>query len=480
MRKPMLFATVVGSLAIGSLAIGGAAGRLALARGSHDAGDSKRGHAPPDLVTNDPPRAPGFSERAERDVQIRVWHQALDADPTSAAALGQLAALHLQRAREGGGWDDYLTAEKYARRSIGKRTNRNAKTAVTLVSVLLAQHRFTEARDVAAELVHREPDIPQYRSLLGEVAMELGDYATAGAMLDSLWRERAILSIAPRLARWAELTGHAADARRLLEAARDDAVLRTDVPKETKSWFDFRVGDLALRTGRLRTAESAFRAGLAIEPDDPRLLAGMARLFAVRGDATEAVAWGDRAIAIQLDPGTLGVVGDAWTALGDRAKAAEYFHTMEVAVTAQPGPFHRVWSLYLLDHDLRVNEVLAKAREELKQRHDIYGYDLVAWGLHRAHRDAEAVSMMQHALQLGTPDAMLWFHDGMIARALGDSARARASLEYALGLNAHFHASQPAEARAVLDSPTRERWMATTLGSRSPGSTRAASLATER
>jgi tetratricopeptide (TPR) repeat protein len=432
-------------LSAGALAIAGAAGRVALAR------------VPRQMSSAGDVRVPGFSERAERDVQIRVWHQALDADPTSAAALGQLAALHLQRAREGGSWDDYLTAERYARRSIAKRTNRNAKTAVTLVSTLLAQHRFAEARDAAATLVRREPDIPQYRSLLGEVAMELGDYATAGAMLDSLWKERAILSIAPRLARWSELSGRPAEARRLLEAARDDALQRTDVPKETKSWFQFRVGDLALRTGRLRAAESAFRAGLAVEPDDPRLLSGMARLFAVRGEPAEAIGWGDRAIAAQLDPGTLGVVGDAYAMLGDRAKAAEYFRTMEVAVTAQPGPFHRAWSLYLLDHSSRVDEVLRKAREELRQRHDVYGYDLVAWALHRAHRDREAAGFMRGALRLGTPDAMLWFHSGMIARAVGDGSRATTSLQRALSLNAHFHASQPAEARAVLDSLARGR-----------------------
>ena len=46
----------------------------------------------------------GFSERGQRDEQIRVWRQALAADTGSALVLGQLAALHLQRAREGGGW----------------------------------------------------------------------------------------------------------------------------------------------------------------------------------------------------------------------------------------------------------------------------------------------------------------------------------------------------------------------------------------
>ena len=434
-------------LSAAALALAGAAGRVAYARSSAPSGAAESG-----MVVSS-----GFKERDLRDVQIRVWQQALAADSGSAVAMVNLAALHNQRAREGGSWDDYLKAEQYARHSLAIRTNRNGPAAVTLVATLLAQHRFPEARDVAKDLVADDPYVPQYRSMLGEVAMELGDWKTAHDMLDPLWHDRAILSIAPRLARWAELNGHSADARALLDSARDEAISRTDVPSETKAWFEFRSGDLALRTGRLRNAERAFRAGLAIEPADPRLLAAMARLSANRGDPKDAIAWGERAVAVQLDPGTLGVVGDAYTAIGDTAKAAEYFRTMEVAVTAQPGPFHRAWSLYLLDHGLRVNEVLAKSRAELSERHDIYGYDITAWALHRSQLDRAAIVLMSGALQLGTPDPILWYHDGMIARALGANARAKQSLHKALELNDHWHPTQPAEARAVLDSIARGR-----------------------
>lgn len=396
-------------LSAGLLLGGIAVGRVALARGAR----ASLVAAPATI-----PHRQGFTERGERDAQIRVWHQALVADPASAAALGQLAALHLQRAREGGGWDDYRIAESYARRSLGRRTNRNAPTAVTLVSVLLAEHRFAEAQAIAAGLVRHEPEIPQYRSLLGEVSMEIGDYSTAGRMFDSLYAERTHLSVAPRLARWAELNGRITEARRLLVAARDDALRRRDVARETQAWFELRVGDLDLRTGRLRAAEQAFVAGLAIEPDDPRLLAAMARLAAARHDHADVITWGDRAIGVQLDPGTLGLVGDAYAALGDSAKSAEYFRTLEVAVTAQPGPNHRAWSLYLLDHDLRVASVLAKAQQELRARRDIYGYDLVAWALYKSGRPLDAHRMMQQALQLHTPDALLARHARAIAAAL--------------------------------------------------------------
>jgi tetratricopeptide (TPR) repeat protein len=369
----------------------------------------------PNAVINS--SAPGFSERGLRDDQIRVWKQALVADPVSAIAMTQLAALYQQRAREGGTYEDYLTAEGYARRSLAKRTQRNGPAAVTLVSILLAQHRFTDANDVAKSLVTREGDIPQYRSLLGEVSMEVGDYATASTMFDSVWTERAHLSNAPRLARWLELNNHVTEARRMLVEARDDALIRRDVAKEQQSWFELRLGDLELRAEHPRAAKSAFEGGLKIEPNDPRLLAAMARLAAYNHDNKAVIDWGERAIGIQLDPATLGLVGDAYAALGDSAKSDEYFHTLEVAVAMQPGPFHRAWSLYLLDHNLRVAEVLQKAQEELKDRKDIYGYDIVAWALHKSGREHEAQAMMRMAMRLNTPDPLLVRHAAEIAKA---------------------------------------------------------------
>lgn len=407
-----------------ALGVAIAAGGWVLARGRHASAPAAQLPATatrtpesliPNAVVNS--SAPGFSERGLRDEQIRVWKTALDADPASAIAMTQLAALYQQRAREGGSYDDYITAEGFARRSLAKRTQRNGPAAVALVSILLAEHRFTDAYGVAKALVEREGDIPQYRSLLGEVSMETGDYATAATMFDSVWTERAHLSNAPRLARWLELNNHVSEARKMLTEARDDALARRDVAKEQQAWFELRLGDLELRADHPRAARKAFVAGLQIEPNDPRLLAAMARLAAAEHDSRAVIEWGERAIAVQLDPATLGLVGDAFAALGDSAKSNEYFHTLEVAVTMQPGPYHRAWSLYLLDHGLRVGEVLVKAQEELTDRRDIYGYDIVAWALHKNGREREAQAMMQMALRLHTNDPLLAQHAAAIAAA---------------------------------------------------------------
>lgn len=398
----------------------------------------------------------GMSEVGERDTQIRVWKAALAQDPASAIALGQLAALYLQRARETGSDQSYAEAEDYARRSLELRVNRNGASFVTLAAALVAQHRFREAERVATDLVASFPDVPQYRAQLGEIQMELGHYDAARQSFDSLYSVRTHLSVAPRLARWAELNGNATYARKLLFDAMTAAKTRHGLPKEQLAWFHLRLGDLDMRNGRMRSARASFGEGLKIEPGDYRLLDAMSQLEAVQGNARKAIEFGERGIAIKLDPATLGTIGDAYAALGDRMQADQYYKTMEVAVAGQPGAFHRAWSLFLLDHDRRVPEVLANVRGEIETRRDVYGYDLLAWALHKEHRNVEARVAMTEARRLGTRDAMLLYHAGMIERSLGERGRARYFLTEALRVNPVFHPSHPREIRAVLDSMHRE------------------------
>ncbi len=397
-----------------------------------------------------------MSEIGQRDAQIRVWKTALAQDPKSAISLGQLAALYLQRARETGEDQNYNQSEEYARRSLALRRNRNGATFVTLAAALVAQHRFQEAEQVAADLVAFDPQTPQYRAQLGEIQMELGHYVEAARSFDSLYAVRSHLSIEPRLARWAEINGNTAYARKLLSDALANAKTRRDLPREQLAWFHLRVGDIDMRNGRMRAARALFEAGLQIEPNDYRLLDAMSHLEAVERNPDKAIEYGERGIAIKLDPATLGTIGDAYAALGDRARAVEYYKTMEVAVAGQPGAYHRAWSLFLLDHDLRVSEVLANVQKEIETRKDVYGYDLLAWALHKEHRDVEAGAAMTEARRLGTQDAMLFYHEGMIDRALGENARARYLLAKALELNPQFHPTQPREVRALLDSIARE------------------------
>lgn len=389
-------------------------------------------------------------ETALAEADLRFYQARAAQDPFGAADRAKLASLYAQRARETGAYEDYLRAEREARASLAARPERNAPARVALAGALMSQHRFAEARAQADTLFAGEPGRPSYRSLLGELQMETGDYDGARATFGSLLSSGSNLGVAPRLARWMELTGHTADARLLLHRAAHDAEARGDLPREQVAWFHLREGDLELRNGRLGQAQDAFLAGLRAHPEDYRLLGEMAKVAAARGEWNAALELGGRAIAQVLDPATLAVMSDAALASGDSARAEEYARVMEVSVRRQTGSLHRGWALFLLDRGRRVDQVATQAAADLRARRDIYGYDLLAWAQHKQGNDVDARRTMAQALRLGTRDATLFYHAGMIAASLHDDAAARRYLSSALEVNPHFHPVQADEARRAL------------------------------
>jgi predicted Zn-dependent protease len=405
---------VIARAAFGALAVAGAA----------VVGCSPSGRAP--RVVTTAPAATRLSESEVLDLDIEFYNQRADRDPTGATDLARLGGLYLQRSRGTGDPSDALRAEAAARRSIRNRDSRNDAAAQVLSASLLAQHRFDEALAIARMFRDRNPDVPSLRAAVGEIQMELGQYDSARVSFDSFGGSAHDLSVAPRLARWAEIEGRTGEARWLMRTALRTALATPNLPREQVAWFWLRNGDLDLRSGKYARADSEYRAGLAAHPGDYRLLAATARLAAARHAWRDAITAGEQAIATSLDPATLGVLSDAYAATGDRAKSGEYARALDVAVLKQPGAYHRAWSLFLLDHHRHVAGVYHKVLVELRTRRDIYGYDLLAWALHAQGRDVEAKAAMAHALAQGTRDAQLFCHAAVIERALGDETAARA------------------------------------------------------
>jgi tetratricopeptide (TPR) repeat protein len=381
---------------------------------------------------------PRFTPAQMLDSNIAFYEGVAKRDPSGGMALGQLALFYMRRARATGDYQDVLRSEVAARRSLANRGAHNTRGRQALAASLLSEHRFGDALGIAQELAERDPSNAAFRASVGEIQMELGHYDDARASFASVSGNASNLSVAPRLARWAELQGHPDSAYRLMNAALLAVIDRRDVPAEQKAWFWLRIGDLQFRRGNIGEAASDYQRGLAAHPDDYRLLTAMAKLEGARHEWQRAIDYGERAVAVSFDPATLGVMSDAYAALGDSAKADELAHAMEIAVSKQATAYHREWSLFLLNHGLRVTEVLAKTKEELKTRQDIYGYDALAWALHASGRDREARDAMRHALALGTQDAMLFYHASVIDRTLGRHDAAVAELERARTLNPYL------------------------------------------
>jgi len=102
------------------------------------------------------------------------------------------------------------------------------------------------------------------------------------------------------------------------------------------------------------------------------------------------------------------------------------------------------------------DQAVAEALDGWRARKSIHAADALAWALYRDGQAARAERYARLALRLGTADATLHYHAGMIALRLGEDARARTLLSEAMRINPHF---------SILQSPIAARTLARLEGS---------------
>ncbi len=395
------------------------------------------------------PGAPS-GEQAIRFLEARVR-----SDPDDVVAHNRLAGLYLQRLRETGdhAWLDH--ALRSARASLAAvPAGQNADGLAALAHGEYASHNFAGARENAIELARLTPEKSLPYQILGDALVELGEYERAAdAYREMERRAPGTVSGETRLAHLAFLRGETTLARRRYGDAL--ALARQSAPSEpeTIAWCQWELGELAFSVGEYGAAERHYRGSLATRPDSFRALASLGRVRAARGDLAGGIRHYERAVRILPELTFVAALGDLYRLAGRNDDAAEQYARCEELGHryAANGHIHdRLLGVYYADHDLEPEEAYEIARREYSARRDIYAADALAWTALKAGRLAEAQAAIVEALRLGTRDAKILYHSGMIARAAGDLSAARDALTRALELNPQFDPLQSTIARRVL------------------------------
>src|SRR5205085_5808995 len=155
------------------------------------------------------------------------------------------------------------------------------------------------------------------------------------------------------------------------------------------------------------------------------------------GDVAGAIAQYEHAVAIVPDPTFVAALGDLYHLAGREREARQQYDL--VAKIARLTAFHgalynRQFALFRADHEMDPQAAYEDAAREYAVRKDVYGADAVAWTALRAGKLEEARAASTAALRLGTPDARLLYHAGMIELAAGSRAAAVDRLGRALSL----------------------------------------------
>ena len=213
-------------------------------------------------------------------------------------------------------------------------------------------------------------------------------------------------------------------------------------PAESIAWAEWQLGSDHFILGKLENAESYYRQSLETYPNYYRALAGMAQVRAAQKNYGEAISLYQKAISILPMPDFAADLGDIYIKVGKPELGKQQYELVEYIGrlnSLNQALYNRELAYFYTDHDMKLAESLELAKRELDYRRDIYAYDLLAWSLYKNDKVEEARDAIEKALKLGTQDAKLFFHAGMIYHRLGDKPKALKYLRSALETNPHFH-----------------------------------------
>jgi tetratricopeptide (TPR) repeat protein len=277
-------------------------------------------------------------------------------------------------------------------------------------------HRFGEAEVIARRLVTMREFVLDF-GLLGDVLMEQGRLTEAADAYQKMIDLKPFYQSYTRAAHLRWLKGDLDGAIDMMRAAVKAASPRD---RESVAWAYSRLAMYELQRGQLTEAGRMTNAALQFVPDYAAALLVQGRIQLAQHKPAEAAATLEKAARLNPLPEYNWTLADALRSLNRTDEAA----TVEKAVLADGASDPRTLALFLSTRGEDTARAVDLAREELKNRSDVFTLDALAWALARAGKTDEASTLMARALAEGTEDGRLFLHAAAIAAANGRAADA--------------------------------------------------------
>jgi tetratricopeptide (TPR) repeat protein len=360
-----------------------------------------------------------FATGSSRAVVRRLEHRAeASGDARSLALLG---LGYQQLARETGD-ASWLARSAEALRRAGTEDPEAGLALAASAQLAVTRHRFREGASLARRALALERSDALALAALGDALVALGRHDDGFRAYDRLAGLGPSVGAYARVATARQLLGRPAAALDAMELALEAG---SGIP-EQEAWALTRYGTLLVATGNLDEAEGVLRRALRLVSGYLPARAGLARVAAARGAFGESARQLRRVVDRLPLPEYAILLGDVLARDGRPAQARAAYglvETLESLLEANGVRTELQTALFDLDRRVGIEDALTRARAAYAAAPGLAAADVVAWGLARSGRCAEARSWSERALALGTEDALFLFHRGMIERCLdGDDA----------------------------------------------------------
>lgn len=383
------------------------------------------------------------------DERVQAAQGMIERAPTDPRGYNALCAAYMQKARETGDFGFNARANAALNRALEIAPD-NFDAIKQHAMLLLTYHQFSEALGVARQMEALRPQDHEVYGPLTDALVELGAYDEASRAAQTM------IDLRPNTASYARVSYLRAlhgDTSGAITAMRLAVQAANPHDPEGVAWCRVHLGYELMNSGDVAAAEREFDMALATFPDYHLALAAKARARAIANDMDAAIALYRRAQNRLPLPDTVIALGDLYAKVGRREDAQHQYDLLEfIERSGAPGSgtYSQQLALFWADHDMRLDDALAIAQRERAVRADIYTCDTLAWCLLKKGELIQAKASIDEAMRLGTRDARIYYHAGMIHEKLGDAENAVRYLKRALETNSALGILETAVARSVL------------------------------
>jgi tetratricopeptide (TPR) repeat protein len=388
------------------------------------------------------------------DIRIEAAERAIEQHPHRPQSYDLLASAYMQKARETNDFGFNSRAEAALARALAVAPD-DYDARKQRAKLLLTYHRFSEALELARSIQKIRPDDHDVYGAITDAEVELGDYAGAIEAAQKMVDLRPDSAAYARVSYLRSLHGDTEGAIQAMTVA-----VKAADPNDSEglAWCRVHLGDELMNAGRSADAEREYDKALLTFSDYPLALAAKARARIRAGDQTGAVELYEQSQKRAPMPDTAIALGDLYAKLGRPDQARRQYELVEFIEqnSSAGGTYSRQLAILWADHDVKLDQALTIVQRERSARQDVFTCDALAWVLLKNNRLEEAKKAIAEALRLGTRDARIFYHAGMIYDAIGDKGRASKYLRLAIATNPTFDLLQADQARqtfAAINNP---------------------------
>jgi tetratricopeptide (TPR) repeat protein len=407
---------------------------VALLLGASSLCASEGARANQDSILSTPPAA--APQVSATDAEVTRASAAVAKRLDSDTAWVNLGDAFMQKARETADSAYYARAEHAYRKAL----ELNAKCIDAMAGMAWVnggRHEFEASIDWSKKVLALDPKYTAAYGLIGDAAVEMGDYDEAFDEYQRMLDIKPDLSSYGRSAHLLQITG---DTRRATWLMMKGVAAGSPYAENT-AWCRSQVALIYYSEGGYLPAEQVLEEGLKKLPNDYHLLAVMGKVKAAEKDYPAAIDYYRRASDIAPQQDIVAALGDLYQATGNTEAMKKQYALVESIARlnkANGVKGDMLTAKFYADHDIKLDEALKLAEEEYATRKNVYAADTLAWCYFKNGRLDEARKYIKLALKQNTPESLFLFHKGMIYLQAGDKGTAQQAFYEALSVSPNF------------------------------------------